>query len=131
MDLSPTGEYLVYVGSAFYPGQTGGQTEGAIYVYRFQTATGTLTPLGLAAETNTPGFFAIHPSGQFLHTVNEIGNYQGGKSGGVSAFAINKLTGRLQFLNTVPSGDPYPTYLTVDATGAYVLVSNYFGGVVI
>jgi 6-phosphogluconolactonase len=131
MSLSPSGEYLVYVGSAFYPGQTGGQTEGAIYVYRFQSATGILTPLGLAAETNTPGFFAIHPSGQFLHTVNEIGNYQGKKSGAVSAFTIDKRTGRLQFLNAIPSGDPYPTYLTVAAKGAYVLVSNYFGGVAV
>jgi len=131
MHPSSTGEYLVYVGSAFYPGQTGGQTEGAIYVYRFSSATGILTPLGLAAEPNTPGFFAIHPSGQFLHTVNEIPNYQDKKSGAVSAFAIDKRTGHLQFLNIVPSGDPYPTYLTVDSTGAYVLVSNYFGGVAI
>jgi 6-phosphogluconolactonase len=90
-----------------------------------------LTPLGLAAETNTPGFFTIHPSGQFLHTVNEVGNYQGKKSGGVSAFAIDQRTGHLRFLNTVLSGDPYPTYVTTDATGTHILVSNYFGGVAV
>ena len=113
------------------PGQTGGQTEGAIYAYRFHSGNGMLTPLGLAAETNTPGFFTIRPSGQFLHTVNEVGNYQGKKSGGVSAFAIDQRTGHLRFLNTVLSGDPYPTYVTTDATGTHILVSNYFGGVAV
>ena len=66
MNLPSSLNIYVYVGSAFYPGQTGGQTEGAIYVYRVSIATGTLTPLGLAAETNTPGFFASIPLENFF-----------------------------------------------------------------
>jgi hypothetical protein len=43
MNLPSSEEYLVYVGSAFYPGQT----EGAIYVYRFSIATGIRHPIAL------------------------------------------------------------------------------------
>ena len=125
MEVSQTKECLVYVGSGFHAGQTG------IYAYRFEIATAILTPLGLAAETDNPGFFAVHPTGQFLHAVNEVASFQDRKSGGVSAFTIDKITGHLQFLNAVPSGAPHPSYVIVDATGTHLLVANYYGGVAV
>src|ERR1700728_2031501 len=118
------GKYLFYVGTYT---QEGSQSKG-IYAYSFDTATGQATSLGLAAETTNPSFVALHPNGRFLYAVNEVGNYKGPNSGGVSAFSIDRATGKLTFMNEVPSRGADPCYITVDKTGKYVLVANYTGG---
>jgi 6-phosphogluconolactonase (cycloisomerase 2 family) len=46
----------------------------------------------------------------------------------VSAFAIDRANGDLRFLNTVSSQGAGPAYLSVDATGKYAFIANYFGG---
>src|ERR1700720_1721388 len=81
--------YLMYVGTYTGPASKG------IYAYRFDAATGQTTPLGLVAETANPSFLAVDPSRRFLYAVNEISDYQGEKSGGVSAFAIDQKSGKL------------------------------------
>lgn len=117
------GNYLFYVGTY----TEGGKSKG-IYAYRFNADTDQITPLGLAAETTNPSFVALHPNGRFLYAVNEIGNYKSLNSGGVSAFSIDRASGKLAFLNEVPSRGADPCYITVDRTGKYVLVANYTGG---
>src|SRR5690242_12761239 len=71
--------YLMYVGTYTGPASKG------IYAYRFDAATGQSTSLGLAAETVNPSFLAVDRSRRFLYAVNEIADYQGAKSGGLSA----------------------------------------------
>jgi 6-phosphogluconolactonase len=115
-------KYLVYVGT-----YTEKVSKG-IYAYRFDPATDQLTSLGLAAETVNPSFLAVHPSRPFLYAVNEISQYEGRSSGGVSAFAVAPGTGKLTFLDEVPSGGEGPCHLSLDKTGRYVLVANYGGG---
>jgi len=123
----PQGKYLFYVGT--YTDDGGKKTDSkGIYAYRYDAATGDITPLGMAAETTNPSFVAIHPNGRFLYAVNEVGNYQGPNSGGVSTFSIDRSTGRLTFLNEVASRGADPCYITVDKSGKYVLVANYTGG---
>jgi 6-phosphogluconolactonase len=116
------GEYLVYVGT-----YTQGDSKG-IYVYRFDAETGQSTSLGLAAATTNPSFLAIHPNRRYLYVVNEISNYEGQSSGGVSAFVIDPETEKLTLLNEVASGGADPCYVALDNTGKYVLVANYTGG---
>jgi 6-phosphogluconolactonase len=123
-----SGKYLVYVGT--YTNDEGSKSKG-IYAFRYDAANGQVTPLGLAAETTNPSFVAAHPNGKFLYAVNEVGNYKGPNSGGVSAFSIDRATGRLTFLNELPSRGADPCYITVDKTGKFVLVANYTGGSVI
>jgi 6-phosphogluconolactonase len=120
-------KYLVYVGTYT---EEGSKSKG-IYAFRYDAATAQVTPLGLAVETTNPSFVALHPNGKFLYAVNEVGTYKGPNSGGVSAFAIDKATGKLTFLNELPSRGADPCYITVDKTGKYVLVANYTGGSVI
>jgi 6-phosphogluconolactonase len=117
-------EYFAYIGT--YTEQ-GGKSQG-IYAYRFDSATQKLTPIGLAAKTVNPSFLAVHPNQRFLYAVNEVSNYQGQKTGAVSAFAIDHTTGKLTFLNQVASQGTDPCYITVDKTGKYVLVANYTSG---
>jgi 6-phosphogluconolactonase len=119
-----SGKYLMYVGT--YTGEK--SSSKGIYVYRYAAASQELTPLGLAAETTNPSWVAIHPNGRFLYAVNEVGNYNGPNSGGVSAFSIDRATGKLSFLNEVSSRGADPCYITVDPSGKYALVANYTGG---
>jgi 6-phosphogluconolactonase len=119
-----SGEYFVYVGTYTQDGST----SKGIYVYRFNSKTQKLTSIGLAAPTINPSFLAIDTNHRFLYAVNEVGNYQGKKSGAVSAFAINPSTGKLKLLNQVPTGGADPCYISVDATGKFALVANYTGG---
>ena len=118
------GKYLVYVGTYT---QEGSKSKG-IYAYRFDEGTNQITSLGLAAETTNPSFVAIHPNGRFLYAVNEVQHYEGPNSGGVSAFSIDRATGKLTFLNEVPSRGADPCYIIVDKAGKHVLVANYTGG---
>lgn len=118
---SAADKYLFYVGTESI------QSKG-IYAYRFDPSTGESTPLGLVAETTNPSFLALHPNGEFLYAVNEVQKYQGPNSGGVSAFSIDHATGKLTFLNEVPSRGADPCYIIVDESGKYVLVANYTGG---
>lgn len=118
------GKYLFYVGTYT---ENGSKSKG-IYAYRYDAASQEITPLGLAAETRNPSWVAIHPNGRFLYAVNEVQNYNGPNSGGVSAFSIDRNTGKLTFLNEVSSRGADPCYVTVDGTGKYVLVANYTGG---
>jgi len=117
-----TGNYLVYVGT-----YTDRQSKG-IYAYRFSATTGELVPLGLVAETSNPSFLAVDPGQKFLYAVNETGKFQDQSSGAVSAFAIDRRTGKLTLLNQVASRGADPCYVAVDKTGKYVLVANYSGG---
>jgi 6-phosphogluconolactonase len=115
-------DMLAYIGT-----YTGEHSQG-IYVSRFDPRSGALGPPELAAESTNPSFLAVHPSDGFLYAVNEIGQFEGKPAGSVSAFAIDRSTGRLTLINRQPSGGPGPAHLVVDAPGRHVLVANYGGG---
>jgi len=102
-----------------------------IYAYRFQGATGAITPLGaagLAAETENPSFLAVHPNQRFLYAVNEVSRYEGKDAGSVSAFSIDRATGTLTLLNRVSSRGGSPCHLELDRSGKWLFVANYGGG---
>ena len=114
--------YIVYVGTYTESGSKG------IYAYRFDASTGEVNSIGLVAETESPLFLAVHPSGRFLFATNEINEFNGEKSGSVSAFSIDRNTGKLTLLNRVASQGAAPAHLSLDKTGKYLLVANYGGG---
>ena len=60
-----TGDYLAYVGTYTKPNQSKG-----IYAWRFDSATGKMTSVGLVAESASPSFLAVHPNRKFLYAVN-------------------------------------------------------------
>ncbi|HOX03530.1 MAG TPA: lactonase family protein [Candidatus Paceibacterota bacterium] len=119
----PPAECLVYFGT-----YTGRQSQG-IYVARMQSDSGRLTAPELAAAAVNPSFLALHPNGRYLYAVTEMGGAAGKRGeGGVSAFEIERGTGRLALLNQESSGGAGPCHLAVDPTGRWVLVANYGGG---
>lgn len=117
-----SGDLLVYLGT-----YTGPNSQG-IYVSHFDGTTGALTPPVLAAETPNPSFLASHPSHEFLYAVNEVNTFEGARTGSVSAFAIDRASGKLTLLNVQPSGGADPAHLTVARNGRHVFAANYSGG---
>lgn len=115
-------EMFVYFGT-----YTSEKSKG-VYVSRLDSATGALTPPEVAAETPSPSFLAVHPTQNFLYAANEVREFQGKESGSVSAFAVDRSTGRLRALNQQPSVGRGPAHLVVDKAGKNVLVANYGGG---
>ena len=106
---------------------TGAKSKG-IYLSRLNLATGALSAPSPVAETPNPSFLALHPTRDFLYSVNEVDTFDGKPSGSISAFAIDRASGGLKALNQQPSGGKGPAHLIVDAGGANVLAANYGGG---
>jgi 6-phosphogluconolactonase len=92
-----------------------------IYSALFDSKTGKLSELTMAAATTNPSFLARHPSRPFLYAVNE------GREGAVSSFAIGPK-GELKFLGKTSTGGADPCHLMVDPSGKWLLVANYNGG---
>jgi len=88
----------------------------------FDTDTGVLSQPKFLTEAVKPAFFAIHPDGRHLYSVNS------GSPGGVSAYAIDPASGNLTLLNRVPSGGDDANYICLDQTRHFVLVANYEDG---
>ncbi len=124
--LSLTGfsqQYYLFVGT-YTEGSFKNADSKGIYVFRFDAATGDITPVSSVATEN-PSYLAVAPGGRFLYSVNET---DGAKPGGVSAFAFDKKTGQLSFLGKQASGGDDPCYVTVDKRRKWVIVANYGGG---
>ncbi|HEV7405533.1 MAG TPA: lactonase family protein, partial [Chthoniobacteraceae bacterium] len=118
---APPDHYWVYFGT-----YTDTQVKG-IYRSDFDPKGGKLSAPQLAGESASPSFLAVHPNGKLLYAINEISNFEGKKTGGVGAFAIQK-DGKLTLLNQAASGGVGPAHLAVDPTGKWLLVGNYGGG---
>jgi 6-phosphogluconolactonase len=124
--LSLTGftqQYYLFIGT-YTEGSPASQGSKGIYVYRFDAATGNATPVS-TAMTDNPSYLAIAPGGRFVYSVNET---HGAEPGGVSAFAFDKTSGKLTFIDKQASGGADPCYISVDAQRKWALVANYSGG---
>lgn len=117
------GVYRVYVGT-----YTNGDRNRGIYVMDLDVGTAALSAPRLAAALPDPSFLAIHPNREFLYAVNESGEIEGRRGGGVSAFRIDQANGTLTLLNQQSSAGSGPCYLVVDRQGQNVLVANYGSG---
>ena len=114
-------DYHVYIGTF-----TNGKSKG-VYLMSFDSRTGKLSSPTLAVVGASPAFEALHPNQRFIYAVNEINNFEGKKTGAVSAFEI-QADGNLKLINQLPSAGTGPTHLTIDPTGKSVVVANYAGG---
>jgi len=112
---------MIYIGT-----YTSGKSEG-IYGYQFDPQSGALTRVNSIKSTN-PSFLAIDRSKRYLYAVNEVGEYLGKPSGGVSAYVIERPNLNLRLLNEQATQGADPCYLSVDSKRKVLLVANYTGG---
>ena len=122
----PADATLVYVGT-YTRGKSRSQ---GIYAYRLDAASQTLVPIGLAAESPNPSFLEIDRARGLLFAVNEVDEFQGKPGGAVSAFSIDRSTGKLTLINQQPSMGRGPCHLIIDKTGRHLLIANYGSGTV-
>ena len=102
----------------------GGSNDG-IHVYRFNPNKGEATFVSKTSGVQNPSWLAISKDGKFVYAVNEN---SGDKPGELSAFAFDKKTGQLTFLNKQPTDGFAPCHVSVDASGKNVITANYAGG---
>ncbi len=96
-----------------------------IYQARFDSESGKLSRIELAAETENPGFLALHPTQDMLYAT---GSPDG--SAAVSAYRIAQgdRGSRLEFVNSKEIGDGGAAHLSTDRTGKALLSAQYGGG---
>ena len=128
----PTRPLLAYVGTYSSPqGPEGAIGHGkGIYLFEIDPSSGALREREVFPSESNPSWLAFDPSQKYLYSANEIANYNGTTSGSVSAYSIDRSTGRLTLLNTVSSEGARPAHLSVHPSGKFVFVANYHGGTV-
>ena len=116
-------EQRVYVGGYAGADQVGLQAFG------FDAASGALTPQGGTAGITNPSFFVVHPTSGRLYTVGETHAEQDGVPPTVWAVDVAPDDpGRLTPINSQPSGGDFPCHVALDASGRWLVVSNYGSG---
>jgi len=120
----------VYLGT--YTVRGGGASKDpsskGIYVAKMNLDTGEMTKPEVAAEIANPSFLTVHQNGKYLFAVGELYG-TGEKPGGVvTAFTIDRGTGKLTQINQQPAQGGGTCHITVDKTGKFVLLANYGTG---
>ncbi len=101
-----------------------------IYLFEMDPATGALTRRDLFPSEMNPSWLAFDAARTRLYSANETAFYKDAQSGSVSAYAIDRPTGRLTLLNTESSRGAGPCYVSVHPAGKHALVANYHGGTI-
>ncbi len=114
--------YRVYIGT-----YTTGTSKG-IYLGNLNPYIAVLELSNTTKFTENPSYIAVHPSGRFLYSVNEVTEYKGKVGGQVSSFNIDEGDGSLSLINQRSSLGADPCYLSIDSSRKCVFVANYNGG---
>jgi len=91
-----------------------------ISVFKVDLNSGSLELVQLFKDVVNPSFLALNKNGDRLYTVH-------GDLSDISAFAVDKPTGKLTFINKQSTQGQNPVHLAIDPTGRYVVVSNHIG----
>lgn len=92
-----------------------------ISVYQVDQEKGTLTLVQVVKDLVNPSFLALNKACDRLYTVH-------GDKSDVSAFSIDKATGKLTFLNQQSCEGKNPVHLALDPTERFLVVSNHIAG---
>lgn len=113
---------IMYVGTYSVRGSEG------VYVFEFDRKAGTMQQIQAVSNAKSPSFLALHPSGNYVYSVNEAAQAGPNREGAVSSYTIDRATGKLTFRNSQSSMGGGPCHVSVDQTGKTAFVSNYGGG---
>ncbi len=112
------GDFYLIVGTYTNEAKTNG-----IHVYTFNALTGDFQQKSVVTDITNPSFVTVSKDARNLYAVSEA---RDGK--GVNAYAFDRATGELRFLNNGSVGGNGPCYVTVDEKKQWVFTANYGGG---
>ncbi len=95
-----------------------------ISVYRIDPASGALDRVQLVDGLVNPSFLALNRAGDRLYAIH-------GDRSEASAFALDRATGYLRFLNQVDFNGKNPVHLALDARERHLVVSSHLTGEVL
>lgn len=101
-----------------------------IHIFHVDRTTGAMSPAGMFELGTSPSCLVVNADGTRLYSANETDKVGKDNEGTLSAFKIDRASGKLELLNTVRSGAAGPTYISIHPSGSHLLVANYFGGAV-
>jgi 6-phosphogluconolactonase len=116
---------LAYVGT--YSSREGSNHGQGIHILEMNPSTGLLAPIDIVRSESNPSWLTFNRNRTHLYAANEIADSKTG-SGSVSAYAVDRATGRLTLLNIVSSEGAGPAHLSIHPAGKHALVANYGGG---
>lgn len=106
---------------------TAGKVSKGIYIAPWNSATGEMGPITLAAALPAPAFLAIRHSGDrtFVYAVSEVE----GADAKVTAFRYDATKqNALEKINDQSAGGDGPTHVSVSPNGRVLALANYTGG---
>lgn len=113
---------ILYVGTFSVRGSQG------IYAFSFDRVKRTLKLLQTVPSLESPSYLTVHPSGNFLYSVNRGRADVADGGGSVSAYGIDAKSGKLSGIGHRSSYGDDPCHITIDKTGKYAFISNYTRG---
>ena len=118
---------VAYAGTYSSPAGSG-RGEG-IHLLEMDPSTGALTERDVVKTAANPTWLALDRTRTHLYAANEVAAPETG-AGTVTAYSIDRATGRLTLLNSVSSEGAGPAHLSIHPAGKHALVANYGGGTV-
>ncbi|WP_418320097.1 lactonase family protein [Piscinibacter sakaiensis] len=91
-----------------------------ISVFAFDAASGALERIQIVEGLVNPSYLALSAAGHHLYSVH-------GDRSEVSAFAVDRASGRLSFLNQQGTEGHNPVHLALDPSGRFLVVTNHLG----
>ncbi|WP_437881010.1 lactonase family protein [Pseudomonas sp. LRF_L74] len=91
-----------------------------ISVFKVDPLAGTLEPVQVVKDLVNPSFLTLSRDGRFLYSVH-------GDISDISAFSIDRSSGRLALINRQSTQGKNPVHLALDPSGRYMVVTNHIG----
>lgn len=116
---------FVYVSS-----WTHGEPDAGICLYEMDTESGAMSFIERYEDRTSFNVTVVDKDNNILYAVNETNELPGmhGCGGGqVFTFSIDRESGRLTKLDSRPTWCPNPSYMAVDPSGKFAVVSNHGG----
>ena len=110
-----------------YIGNFSNDDKSGIYVAEFDRESQEMQIIDTVTTPKNPSFLSIHPSGDYLFSVNRESVNDNAQHGSLSVFQINDKAG-LVFINQVSTGDSGPCYVSTDQEGQWLFTAHYGGG---
>ena len=98
----------------------------SVHLFQLNLKDGRLNKISAINGIVNPSFIKIHPNGKFLYAVNEVGNFKGNKTGGVTAFALDVKQDYIPYYEEVNDRSSVSNYVTKKMLGDQIHY-NFYG----